>query len=166
MSLSQNEVQQLLTDMDGLFAELAAWQAGQYDPPSEGFYYAKSSRCSSGRKPDIESTGQALNMLERPGLLESMTEEELQFILQTTLHNMSRLLRSDGGFSRELAHSPSAPNVAQVKEGEHYQGMPRPVYLSEGKIEGDMNAATQALLIRSLCYELAGVEEPLLKQEP
>ncbi|WP_169507392.1 hypothetical protein [Paenibacillus harenae] len=77
------------------------------------------------------------------------TDERL-FILQTTIRNMSRLLRGDGGFSRELAYSPSAPNVAQVKDGEHYPDMPRPVHLSEGWVEGDMNAATQALLIRSL----------------
>jgi hypothetical protein len=43
--------------------------------------------------------------------------------------------------------------------------MPKPVYLSEGKVEGDMNAATQALLIRSLCYGLAGVEAPTFMRE-
>lgn len=92
----------------------------------------------------------------------SMTEEELQQIIQTTLNNMSRLLRPDGGFSRELAHSPSAPNVAQVKDWGYYPDMPKPVHLSEGKREGDMNAATQALLIRSLCYGLADIAAPSL----
>lgn len=90
----------------------------------------------------------------------NMLRSELHFILHTTIINISRLLRSDGGFSRELEHSPPAPNVAQVKDDDCYPGMPKPVYLSEGLIEGDMNAATQALLIRSLCYEMAGLQTP------
>lgn len=346
----------LMKDMDALFSGLTSWLAGRYDPQSGGFYYARSSRESAGRKPDIESTAQALNMLERLGLLEEMpqairermirffqgkqdpksgyfidedpamkedevmvaramgyslnaikklggeplyplpyaageapaymesaesylgwlrsvelsnswrgcdrlscstvyvkqleeparsryvqtalqffadaqdkdsglwgqgslyvrisgtfklhlfyssfqttmphTEEmyasilkalrdeeagdmcyirnpihllsyvrpemddvELKFIIRTTIDNMGKLLRSDGGFSRELAHSPSAPNVAQVKNGEYYPNMPQAVHLSEGRIEGDMNAATQALLIRSLCRKLIGTAD-------
>lgn len=95
-------------------------------------------------------------------ILPTISAEEWRFIVQTTTRNMNQLLRADGGFSRELAHSPSAPNVAQVKSGEYYPDMPMPVHLSEGRVEGDMNAATQALLIRSLCRRLAGVnEEPL-----
>jgi len=95
----------------------------------------------------------------------SMLKSELLFILLTTTANMSRLLRSDGGFSRELEHSPPAPNVAQVKPGDSYPNMPKAVFLSEGLVEGDMNAATQALLIRSLCYELAGLEAPRLNEQ-
>jgi hypothetical protein len=37
--------------------------------------------------------------------------------------------------------------------------------MSEGKVEGDMNAATQALLIRSLCCRLAGEEAPNLMRD-
>lgn len=358
MIASKGELQGLLHDMEGLFRDLSPWLAGQYDEVSGGFYYARSSRLRQGRKPDIESTAQALNMLERLGLLAlmpaqvrrkwiqffqsrqepsgyfydadpdmredevmvaravgysanalrklggepiyplphleehsppymrsplryldwlrgmdlsnswrgcdrlacssnnvkqlkepirnhfvqmalrffediqdkdsglwgegslyvrisgsfklhtfynrfetdmprteqmyasllqalrsekasdmcyirnpihllsytkpMMTKEELLLIVQTTLYNMSMLLRSDGGFSRELAHSPSAPNVAQVKDGEFYPDMPKPVHLSEGKVEGDMNAASQALLIRSLCYQIIGAEAPSL----
>ncbi|NRF94480.1 hypothetical protein HQN89_26585 [Paenibacillus frigoriresistens] len=88
--------------------------------------------------------------------------EELCEIIRITLANMKRLLRSDGGFSRELTHSPSAPNVAQIKQGEYYPGMPKAVHIGGGEIEGDMNAGTQALLIRSVCYQLAGREAPKL----
>ncbi|SDD38532.1 hypothetical protein SAMN02799630_03582 [Paenibacillus sp. UNCCL117] len=88
--------------------------------------------------------------------------EELLEIAEITVRNMKRLKRADGGFSRELAHSPTAPNVAQVKPGEFYPEMPLPVQLGLGKDEGDMNAGTQAILIRSLLYELAGLEpQPL-----
>lgn len=83
-------------------------------------------------------------------------EEELREIIQITLANMRKLLRADGGFSRELAHSPTAPNVAQVKQGEHYPDMPKAVHIGGGRVEGDMNAGTQALLIRSVCHQLAG----------
>ncbi|MEC0226085.1 hypothetical protein [Paenibacillus alba] len=88
---------------------------------------------------------------------------ELREIIEITLANMKRLLRADGGFSRELAHSPTAPNVAQVKQGEYYPEMPQAVHIGGGKVEGDMNAGTQALLIRSVCYQLAGIEAPSLE---
>jgi hypothetical protein len=92
----------------------------------------------------------------------SIPENELREIIAITLANMKRLLRADGGFSRELAHSPTAPNVAQVKRGEYYPGMPKAVHIGGGEVEGDMNAGTQALLIRSVCYKLAGIVEPAL----
>ncbi|WP_339147509.1 MULTISPECIES: hypothetical protein [unclassified Sutcliffiella] len=81
--------------------------------------------------------------------------QELEEIIQITAENMKKLKRPDGGFSRESGNSPSAPNVAQVK-GEYYPDMPEAVHLSEGLFEGDMNASTQAVLIRLQCYELAG----------
>ncbi|UJF33923.1 hypothetical protein [Paenibacillus hexagrammi] len=90
----------------------------------------------------------------------SVPDAELVEILRITCDNMRRLLREDGGFSRELAHSPSAPNVAQVKSGGSYPNMPRPVHIGRGLVEGDMNAGTQAMLIRSVCYRLAGRGEP------
>jgi hypothetical protein len=90
----------------------------------------------------------------------SIPAKELSEIIRITLANMKRLLRSDGGFSRELAHSPSAPNVAQVKQGAYYPGMPKAVHIGGGEVEGDMNAGTQALLIRSVCYQMAGMEAP------
>lgn len=88
--------------------------------------------------------------------------EELEEIFAITVRNMARLRQADGGFSRELGHSPAATNVAQVKEGEYYPDMPKAVPIGLGLAEGDMNAGTQALLIRSICYELAGVEAPKL----
>ncbi|GIP35783.1 hypothetical protein [Paenibacillus sp. J2TS4] len=92
--------------------------------------------------------------------------DELLEIIEITVYNMSRLKRKDGGFSRELDHSPPAPNVAQVKPGEFYPDMPKPVRLGLGKVEGDMNAGTQAILIRHLCYELAGIDAPPLSSPP
>lgn len=88
----------------------------------------------------------------------AVPEEEMREIADITTRNMAKLKRTDGGFSRELAHSPTAPNVAQVKPGESYPEMPQPVHLGLGLIEGDMNAGTQALLIRTLCRELAGLK--------
>jgi hypothetical protein len=90
-------------------------------------------------------------------------EAEMREIAEITLWNIARLKQSDGGFSRELGHSPSAPNVAQVKEGEYYPDMPHPVHLGLGLKEGDMNAGTQAVLIRWQCYELAGLKPPPLQ---
>ncbi|MGF7034322.1 hypothetical protein J2T17_005272 [Paenibacillus mucilaginosus] len=89
--------------------------------------------------------------------------EEMREITEITLANMKRLKHADGGFSRELGHSPTAPNVAQVKANEFYPDMPKAVHLGLGLAEGDMNAGTQAILIRWLCYELAGLPVPPLE---
>jgi hypothetical protein len=85
----------------------------------------------------------------------SIPRDELAEIFEITVRNMRALMRPDGGFSRELKHSPVAPNVAQVKEGEYYPNMPIPVPIGRGLKEGDMNAGTQALWIRHLSYKLA-----------
>ncbi|MNC74526.1 hypothetical protein D3C75_1258980 [compost metagenome] len=49
-----------------------------------------------------------------------------------------------------------------MKEGEYYPDMPKAVPIGLGLAEGDMNAGTQALLIRAICYELAGLVPPEL----
>lgn len=86
----------------------------------------------------------------------SIPDEELVEIMEITLANISKLKRPDGGFSRELHRSPPAPNVAQVKEDEWYPDMPKAVPIGLGRVEGDMNAGTQAVLIRTICRRLAG----------
>ncbi|CAM3381554.1 hypothetical protein [Marinicrinis lubricantis] len=95
----------------------------------------------------------------------NIAQEELMEIIGITIRNMEELKRPDGGFSREKEHSPTAPNVAQVKKGEYYPDMPEPVHLGLGLREGDMNAGTQALLIRELCSRLAGVQENPLQYD-
>ncbi|MDR4887186.1 hypothetical protein RGU12_06400 [Fredinandcohnia sp. QZ13] len=81
---------------------------------------------------------------------------ELEEIVQITVNNIEKLKRPDGGFSREIDHSPSAPNVAQVKADEFYPDMPVAVHLGKGLYEGDMNAGTQTTLIRLQLHKLAG----------
>lgn len=87
-----------------------------------------------------------------------MTEDELSEILDITFANLKRFLKPDGGFSREVDHSPPAPNVAQVKADEYYPRMPQPVKIGQGLAEGDMNAGTQALWIRELAFRLAQLD--------
>lgn len=103
-----------------------------------------------------------INLLSYMNL--SIAEDELLEILEITIRNMEKLKRPDGGFSRESGNSPSAPNVAQVKAGEYYPLMPKPVHLSEGLHEGDMNAGTQAHLIRLQCHGLVGLPYAPLKE--
>ncbi|ENH96498.1 hypothetical protein J416_10391 [Gracilibacillus halophilus YIM-C55.5] len=79
-------------------------------------------------------------------------------ICKVTIENLQSFKQSDGGFSREIDRSPKAPNVSQVKAGEHYPEMPRPVELGLGLREGDMNASTQATLIRQQLYHLLQTE--------
>ncbi len=60
---------------------------------------------------------------------------------EITLKNLGRYLKADGGFSRHLESSMESPNE-----------MP----LGLGLAEGDMNAGTQALRVRNLCYGIVG----------
>ncbi|GGG16480.1 hypothetical protein [Paenibacillus abyssi] len=87
----------------------------------------------------------------------SIPGEDLAEIAEISLRNMEKLKRADGGYSREIEGSPPAPNVAQVKNGEYYPDMPAAVPLGKGELEGDMNAGTQAILIRYTLRELAGL---------
>jgi len=97
----------------------------------------------------------------------TISASEMREIAEITLANVSKLKRDDGGFSREIDHSPPAPNVAQVKPGEAYPDMPAPVLIGLGEVEGDMNAGTQAILIRYSLRELAGLPaDPLPAAEP
>lgn len=70
----------------------------------------------------------------RPQLPEIQTSEKEQ-ILSITWNNISRYLKSDGGFSRHIKSSLKTPNNVQ---------------LGLGLKEGDMNAGTQALKVRTL----------------
>lgn len=57
------------------------WVANLYDPDIGGFYYSNSGRDTAGFLPDIESTFQALNMLQSSGMFDEFgddTEEKLQ----------------------------------------------------------------------------------------
>ncbi|MBS4207855.1 hypothetical protein [Bacillus sp. FJAT-50079] len=94
----------------------------------------------------------------------AIPEHELTEIIRITIDNITKLKRPDGGFSREIDHSPVAPNVAQVKADEYYPNMPIPVPLSNGLYEGDMNASTQATLIRLQLHKLLGIHAEPLKE--
>ncbi len=74
----------------------------------------------------------------------SYPAQDLLEILNVTYHNLQRYLKPDGGFSRHVEHSLETPND---------------VPLGRGLVEGDMNASTQALRIRTLCHQIAGVKE-------
>ncbi|MFS1512065.1 hypothetical protein VQL36_06455 [Chengkuizengella sp. SCS-71B] len=91
--------------------------------------------------------------------------DELRDIIEISVQNMKRLKRKDGAFSRELERSPSAPNIAQIKHGKYYPNMPPPVHLSQGLLEGDMNASTQAVLIRLQLYQLCQLKAPRLNEQ-
>ncbi len=49
-------------------SELYIWLANLYDPDIGGFYYSGSARNTEGFLPDLESTGQALELLDNSGL--------------------------------------------------------------------------------------------------
>ncbi|MBN2546432.1 MAG: hypothetical protein JXB50_11595 [Spirochaetes bacterium] len=62
----------LLNNIDSLFKDFYVWLKGLYDEESGGFYYAQSSKTDPKFKPDIESTAQAIHIIEDSGLLKKM----------------------------------------------------------------------------------------------
>ncbi|MBQ8322272.1 MAG: hypothetical protein IJX92_07915 [Clostridia bacterium] len=55
--------------------DLYIWFANLYCPDVGGFYYSASARDNEGYLPDLESTAQGLNMLERSGLASAYSDE-------------------------------------------------------------------------------------------
>lgn len=81
--------------------------------------------------------------------LGSYPEKDLTEVIEITYRNLKQYLKPDGGFSRHPDRSLETPNNVQ---------------LGKGLVEGDMNAGTQAVRIRSLCYSLAGVQARTLAE--
>ena len=65
-----------------LFENFFDWLDQQYDPDTGGFYYARSSSASSSLTPDIESTAQAINLLERCSLLSAVNDRMRQGLIR------------------------------------------------------------------------------------
>lgn len=61
--------------LNSLYKDFIPWLCGQYDGSSGGFYYAASSRTDESFQPDIESTAQAISILEMTGLLDRIPGE-------------------------------------------------------------------------------------------
>jgi hypothetical protein len=81
--------------------------------------------------------------------ISDISQDDILECFDITLKNLERYLKADGGFSRHVETSLESPNE-----------MP----LGLGLAEGDMNAGTQALRIRNLCYAIAGKNAEPLKE--
>lgn len=78
MDSKKNELVDRLDKLEDVYKDFFHWLAGQYDPMSGGFYYARSSFADRQFSPDIESTAQALNIIIRNNLLKDMPEKMKQ----------------------------------------------------------------------------------------
>ncbi|MEN8905598.1 MAG: hypothetical protein ABF289_06520 [Clostridiales bacterium] len=92
------------------------------------------------------NTVDLLNVIK--SYLPNLDENDLYLIINTTYSNLKKFLKTDGGFSRFIKNSPKMPNN---------------VLLGKGLSEGDMNSATQALKIRSLCNSILNKQDKPLK---
>ncbi len=64
-----NEISSALSDFYSLFeGRLVTWLASLWDRDSGGFYFSNSARDTEGYDPDIESTGQAMGILQDLGI--------------------------------------------------------------------------------------------------
>lgn len=85
----QGQITEILKEFDPLYEKFYTWLAGQYDAASGGFYYAVSSKISPEFQPDIESTGQAVNILEASSLMETMPEKMKKQIINFFLERQT-----------------------------------------------------------------------------
>jgi hypothetical protein len=96
MSRLVEEFESLHAVYDGLYA----WLGGQFDPVSGGFFYQRSSVAEPERfRPDIESTAQAVNVLDRASLLPSLSDGHRRAILEFILRHQEPdgYFRAEGG---------------------------------------------------------------------
>jgi len=89
-------------------------------------------------------------MMKNGGIV-AIPDSDIEEFVRISVDNMSNFLKPDGGFSRGREHSHAAPNEVEL-------GM--------GKVEGDMNAGTQAVTIREGIYRLLGRKASPLSQAP
>lgn len=102
-----------------------AWLASLYDPEIGGFYYSRSARDNEGFYPDIESTSQAIDMLNGSGILKngvldsSVIPDEIRLKMLEFLK--SRQDEGDGyfydiGFGKDVGNSKRERNLGQAQE--------------------------------------------------
>lgn len=143
----------LYVRISGTFKLLTFYNSFQLKMPNPNLVYQSILHCLRTEKAeDMCYIRNPINLLAYLDI--AIPKSELEEIIEITINNMKKFKKNDGGFSREIVYSPSAPNVAQVKYGEYYPNMPDPVHLGLGLEEGDMNASTQATLIRLQLYQL------------
>jgi len=74
---ASKELVEILQKYDEAFGmDFARWLASLYDVESGGFYFARSGRDYPGFAPDIESTSQAVGLMQNTGLWDSEAIEE------------------------------------------------------------------------------------------
>lgn len=83
--------------------ELYIWLAELYEPAVGGFYYSNSAKEGTSFKPDLESTAQALELLETSGLASSYRNEWARMLSEETKSQILDFVRnmqseSDGYF--------------------------------------------------------------------
>ncbi|HZH61837.1 MAG TPA: hypothetical protein VEY70_20135, partial [Metabacillus sp.] len=94
MNNSNEELISQLKQLEHAFEGFFDWLAGQYDEETGGFYYAKSSIRDDNYTPDIESSAQALNILDRNDLVKDMPEK----MRKQMIHFFQNKQDSDTGY--------------------------------------------------------------------
>lgn len=123
---SDGKVRELLENIHGLYGtEVYTWLAGLYEPDLAlsdpyyadyagydgegdtdyikigGFYYSNSARDNYGYLPDLESTGQALNLLDDAGLdgtRNTVIGDQLPEAVRKQIYNFALSLKSSDGY--------------------------------------------------------------------
>ena len=98
-------------------ADLYIWLANLYDPEVGGFYYSVSARDNEGFLPDLESTAQALHLLDKSGLdgvYNDALGETLSNETKLALYNFALGLRADDGY---FYHPQWGTNITSARKG-------------------------------------------------
>ena len=102
------DILEALTDFYSLYTgESVRWIASLWDKESGGFYFSPSARDTDGYLPDIESTGQALGVLQDLGITPDPVTCPAPFISKTL--TFLRLTELEASF--DIADSADALSV-------------------------------------------------------
>ena len=107
-----------LLELYALYDEdLYIWLANLYDPAIGGFYYSNSARDNIGYLPDLESTAQALSLLDKAGLdgvYNDSIGDTLPDDIKLEIYNFALSLLADDGY---YYHPQWGTNISNSRKG-------------------------------------------------
>ncbi len=115
--LGTNVVEALLELYALIDEDLYIWIANLYDPAIGGFYYSNSARDNLGYLPDLESTAQALELLDKSGLDGQYNEsigDTLPDTIKLQIYNFALSLLADDGY---FYHPQWGTNISSSRKG-------------------------------------------------
>lgn len=142
----------LTNQISGAFKASSFYRTFKHEMPNVDKIYKRALYCLRTKKAeDFCFVRNPVNLIYniRKSLSTPIPKAEIEEIVGISISRMRCFLKPDGGFSRKKEMSLIAPN-----------GIP----LGKGRVEGDLNAGVQALIVRDQLLRLANIQPHPLSQ--